>query len=66
MFFIECKTIPQVYPVSTIVYANNQCVIQFIEDGEVNLIEYIVPVLHTDYDTMEVSKCILKKIFQYV
>lgn len=70
MFFIECKTIPHTYQDSTIVYVNNQCVIQFIEEGEVNLIEYIVPVLHTDDDTMEVSividefisKCI-KKFF---
>jgi hypothetical protein len=70
MFFIECKTIPQTCSESTIVYTNNQCVIQFIENGEVNLIEYIIPVLHTDDEKMEVSividefisKCI-KKFF---
>ena len=70
MFFIECKSIPHTRVDSTIVYTNNQCVIQYIEEDDVNLIEYIVPVLHTDDEKIEVSividefvsKCI-KKFF---
>lgn len=70
MFFVECKNIPETSSESTLVYSKNQCVIQYIEEGEVNLVEYVIPVLHTDDKESELAfkfddfiyKCI-KKFF---
>ena len=70
MFFIECNKLVCTFPESKLVYMNGQCVIQYIEEGEVNLVEYVIPVLHTDDTSFEVSivldefisKCI-KKFF---